>query len=97
MSDVSLFAKSFAMSGRKCQNCGLTDIESDSARAVAVCTGCGTVLESGMIVGDVSFMDNGAGGMSAIGTFESWEKKGGSNTFWGNFQTGVGRESGRSL
>ena len=45
-----------------------------------------------MIVGDVSFMDNGA----AIGTFESWEKKGGSNTFWGNFQTGVGRESGRN-
>jgi transcription factor IIIB subunit 2 len=34
--------------------------------------------------------------MSAIGTFESGEKKGGSNTFWGNFQTGVGRESGRN-
>jgi len=81
------------MSGRKCQNCGSTDIESDSARADAVCTGCGTVLESGMIVSDVTFMDNGAGGMSAIGTFVSGEKKGGSNTFGGNFQTGVGRES----
>lgn len=46
-----------------------------------------------MIVSDVTFMDNGAGGMSAIGTFVSGEKKGGSNTFGGNFQTGVGRES----
>jgi transcription factor IIIB subunit 2 len=92
-SEVKLFPKSIAMSGRKCQNCGSTDIESDSARADAVCTGCGTVLESGMIVSDVTFMDNGAGGMSAIGTFVSGEKKGGSNTFGGNFQTGVGRES----
>ena len=77
------------MSGRKCQNCGSTDIESDSARADAICTRCGTVLESGMIVSDVTFMDNGAGGMSAIGTFVSGEKKGVSNTFWGTFQTGA--------
>eukprot|EP00092_Neocalanus_flemingeri_P014384 GFUD01015516.1.p1 GENE.GFUD01015516.1~~GFUD01015516.1.p1 ORF type:complete len:720 (+),score=233.36 GFUD01015516.1:40-2199(+) len=81
------------MSGRKCQNCGSTDIESDSTRADAVCTGCGTVLESGMIVSDVTFMDNGSGGMSAIGTFVSGDRKGGSNTFGGNFMTGVGRES----
>eukprot|EP00092_Neocalanus_flemingeri_P020106 GFUD01021767.1.p1 GENE.GFUD01021767.1~~GFUD01021767.1.p1 ORF type:complete len:716 (-),score=229.71 GFUD01021767.1:66-2213(-) len=81
------------MSGRKCQNCGSTDIESDSTRADAVCTGCGTVLESGMIVSDVTFMDNGSGGMSAIGTFVSGDRKGGSNTFGGNFMTGIGRES----
>merc|ERR1719369_1019340 len=31
--------------------------------------------------------------MSAVGTFVSGDKKGGSNTFGGNFLTGVGRES----
>ena len=81
------------MSARKCQNCGSTDIEADSARADAICTGCGTVLESGMIVSDVTFMDNGCGGSSATGTFVHGDRKGGSNNFGGNFQTGVGRES----
>jgi len=79
------------MAGLKCPNCGCTDIESDPVRADSVCTGCGTVVESGGIVSEVTFVDSG-GGMSAMGTFVSGDKKGGSNTFGGNFLTGVGRE-----
>jgi len=82
------------MSARKCENCGSTDIESDPARADAVCTGCGSVVESGMIVSDVQFEENSHGGSSALGTFVSADKKGGGgNSFGGTFQTGVGRES----
>ena len=80
------------MGGPSCPNCGCTDIESDPVRADSVCTRCGTVVEQGMIVSEVTFMDSG-GGMSAVGTFVSGDKKGGSNTFGGNFLTGVGRES----
>jgi len=80
------------MGGLSCPNCGCTDIESDPVRADSVCTRCGTVVEQGMIVSEVTFMDSG-GGMSAVGTFVSGDKKGGSNTFGGNFLTGVGRES----
>jgi len=79
------------MAGPQCPNCGCTDIESDPVRADSVCTGCGTVVESGGIVSEVTFVDSG-GGMSAMGTFVSGDKKGGSNTFGGNFLTGVGRE-----
>eukprot|EP00090_Calanus_glacialis_P000131 TRINITY_DN10083_c0_g1_i1.p1 TRINITY_DN10083_c0_g1~~TRINITY_DN10083_c0_g1_i1.p1 ORF type:complete len:732 (-),score=223.56 TRINITY_DN10083_c0_g1_i1:193-2340(-) len=81
------------MPARKCQSCGSTDIESDSVRADAVCTKCGTVLESGIIVSDVQFEENAHGGSSAIGTFVSADRKGGSNTFGGTFHTGIGRES----
>ena len=80
------------MDGLTCPNCGCRDIESDPVRAHSVCTRCGTMVEQGMIVSDVTFMDSG-GGMSAVGTFVSRDKKGGSNTFGGNFLTGVGRES----
>ena len=41
------------MPARKCESCGSTDIESDPVRADAVCTKCGTVCESGLIVSDV--------------------------------------------
>jgi len=58
-----------------------------------VCTKCGTVLETGIIVSDVQFEENAHGGSSAIGTFVSADKKGGSNTFGGTFHTGIGRES----
>lgn len=81
------------MPARKCKSCGSTDIESDSVRADAVCTKCGTVLESGIIVSDVQFEENAHGGSSAIGTFVSADRKGGSNTFGGTFHTGIGRES----
>jgi len=82
------------MSAKKCQNCGSTDIESDATRADSVCTGCGTVLESGIIVSDVQFEENAHGGSSAIGTFVSADRKGGGgNNFGGAFNSGVGRES----
>jgi len=81
------------MPARKCESCGSTDIESDPVRADAVCTKCGTVCESGLIVSDVQFEENAHGGSSAIGTFVSAERKGGSNTFGGTFYTGIGRES----
>ena len=55
------------MPARKCKSCGSTDIESDSVRADAVCTKCGTVLETGIIVSDVQFEENAHGGSSAIG------------------------------
>ena len=35
---------------RRCNECGSTDIEVDSTRADAVCTNCGAVLESQIIV-----------------------------------------------
>ena len=55
------------MPAMKCQSCGSTDIENDSSRADAVCTRCGTVCESGMIVSDVQFEENAHGGSSALG------------------------------
>jgi len=82
------------MSAKKCQNCGSTEIESDATRADSVCTACGTVLESGIIVSDVQFEENAHGGSSAIGTFVSADRKGGGgNNFGGAFNSGVGRES----
>ena len=37
----------------KCEACGSTDIDVDAARADAVCTNCGNVLESSIIVSDI--------------------------------------------
>ena len=36
-----------------CQKCGCSEIEYDQARADAVCTGCGCVLEESLIVSEV--------------------------------------------
>ena len=58
---------SVKMPALKCHNCGSNDIESDSSRADAVCTKCGTVCESGIIVSDVQFEENAHGGSSALG------------------------------
>ena len=55
------------MPALKCQNCGSNDIESDATRADSVCTKCGTVCESGIIVSDVQFEENAHGGSSALG------------------------------
>ena len=55
------------MPAMKCQNCGSNEIESDSTRADSVCTKCGTVCESGIIVSDVQFEENAHGGSSALG------------------------------
>lgn len=40
-------------SSMKCDACGSTDIDVDAARADAVCTNCGNVLESSIIVSDI--------------------------------------------
>jgi len=81
--------------GRKCTECGSTDIEVDTTRADAVCTNCGAVLESSIIVSDIQFEENAHGGSSAIGTFVSNESKGGKMMGIGgnNFVSSIGRES----
>jgi len=92
----------------KCDACGSTDIDVDPSRADAVCTGCGNVLESSIIVSDIQFEENAHGGSSAIGTFVSNETKGGGfsgaamgggggggggGMRIGGLQVGLGRES----
>ena len=88
----------------KCDACGSTDIDVDPSRADAVCTGCGNVLESSIIVSDIQFEENAHGGSSAIGTFVSSETKGGgfsgsagpggsAGVRIGGLQVGLGRES----
>lgn len=57
--------------GRVCAACGGSDIEVDSARGDAVCTGCGSVLEDNIIVSEVQFVENSGGGSSAVGQFVS--------------------------
>uniref|UniRef100_A0A8C0M8I1 Transcription factor IIIB 90 kDa subunit n=2 Tax=Canis lupus familiaris TaxID=9615 RepID=A0A8C0M8I1_CANLF len=59
------------MTGRVCRACGGTDIELDTARGDAVCTGCGSVLEDNIIVSEVQFVENSGGGSSAVGQFVS--------------------------
>uniref|UniRef100_G1KRH9 Transcription factor IIIB 90 kDa subunit n=1 Tax=Anolis carolinensis TaxID=28377 RepID=G1KRH9_ANOCA len=57
--------------GRACAVCGGCEIEVDSARGDAVCTGCGSVLEDNIIVSEVQFVENSGGGSSAVGQFVS--------------------------
>ncbi|XP_044292300.1 transcription factor IIIB 90 kDa subunit isoform X3 [Varanus komodoensis] len=57
--------------GRVCAACGGSEIEVDSARGDAVCTGCGSVLEDNIIVSEVQFVENSGGGSSAVGQFVS--------------------------
>ncbi|KAK3542519.1 hypothetical protein QTP86_027703, partial [Hemibagrus guttatus] len=64
------------MSARQCKNCGGADIDIDQARGSAVCTACGSVLEDNIIVSEVQFVENSAGGASAIGQFVSADGKG---------------------
>ena len=63
------------MSSRMCNQCGCTDIDIDSTRGDAVCTGCGSVLEDQIIVSEVQFQENSGGGSSLIGQFVSSEGK----------------------
>ncbi|KAA0718122.1 Transcription factor IIIB 90 kDa subunit [Triplophysa tibetana] len=60
---------------RKCKNCGGTAIDVDQARGVAVCMGCGSVLEDNIIVSEVTFVENSGGGSSAVGQFVSGDSK----------------------
>lgn len=68
-------------SGRKCKNCGGSDIEVDPARGDAVCTNCGSVLEHSIIVAELQFEENKHGTSSAIGQFVSADSKGGATKF----------------
>lgn len=69
------------MSGRKCKNCGSSDIEVDPGRGDAVCTNCGSVLEDNIIVAEVQFEENAHGASSAIGQFVAADSKGGATNF----------------
>lgn len=81
------------MSGKKCRNCGSTDIEVDTARGDAVCTNCGSVLEDNIIVAEVQFEENAHGASSALGKFVSAESKGGATGYGASFNVGIGTES----
>ena len=61
----------------KCSSCGSTSIDVDPSRGDAVCTQCGEVLETSLIVSDVQFEENAHGGAAAIGQFVSGDSKGG--------------------
>lgn len=80
-------------SGRKCKNCGSSDIEVDPARGDAVCTNCGSVLEDNIIVAEVQFEEGAHGTGTAIGQFVSADSKGGATKFGASFHVGVGLES----
>ena len=61
------------MSSSVCNHCGCTDIDKDPSRGDAVCTGCGSVLEDQIIVSEVQFQENAAGGAAVIGQYVSAE------------------------
>ena len=58
-----------------CSHCGGSDIEYDSARGDAVCTGCGSVLEDNIIVSEVSYQEQSSGASTVVGQFVSSEGK----------------------
>jgi len=75
-----------------CSHCGCSDIDKDPARGDAVCTGCGSVLEDQIIVSEVQFQENSAGGASVIGQYVSSEGPKG-NSMAAGFHHGLGKES----
>ncbi|XP_025032217.1 transcription factor IIIB 90 kDa subunit-like isoform X2 [Python bivittatus] len=77
--------------GRVCAACGGSEIEVDSARGDAVCTGCGSVLEDNIIVSEVQFVENSGGGSSAVGQFVSLDA--GKTQTVGGFHVNLGKES----
>ncbi|XP_046571170.1 transcription factor IIIB 90 kDa subunit-like [Haliotis rubra] len=79
------------MSSRACTQCGCTDIDIDQARGDAVCTNCGSVLEDQIIVSEVQFQENSAGGASVIGQYVSQD--GTKSQGLGGFHHGFARES----
>uniref|UniRef100_A0A8D2IH65 TFIIB-type domain-containing protein n=1 Tax=Varanus komodoensis TaxID=61221 RepID=A0A8D2IH65_VARKO len=79
--------------GRVCAACGGSEIEVDSARGDAVCTGCGSVLEDNIIVSEVQFVENSGGGSSAVGQFVSLDGAWGKTQTVGGFHVNLGKES----
>ncbi|CAG0921909.1 unnamed protein product, partial [Notodromas monacha] len=53
-----------------CQ-CGCSELDTDPARGDVVCTKCGTVLETSLIVSEVQFEESASGVASAVGQFVS--------------------------
>ena len=58
---------------RTCKYCSGTNVDVDQARGDAVCMDCGSVLEQNIIVSEVQFEVNAAGGSNVIGQFVSAE------------------------
>lgn len=56
---------------KACSQCGCTEIDTDPSRGDVVCTNCGTVLEDQIIISEVQYQENAAGGASVIGQFVS--------------------------
>lgn len=87
-----------AVKQQTCPHCGSASIETDAARGDAVCTDCGAVLETSLIVSDIQFEENAHGGSNAIGQFVSADQKGGGGLGLSSLGgrghiSGVGRES----
>jgi len=75
-----------------CKNCGCSDIDTDPARGDAVCTKCGSVVDDHLIVSEVEFEENTAGGANVIGQFVAAE--GNSTLSLGqSFKHSLGRDS----
>ncbi|XP_048106535.1 transcription factor IIIB 90 kDa subunit-like [Alosa alosa] len=81
------------MSPRVCASCGGTDIDVDQARGNAVCMGCGSVLEDNIIVSEVTFVESGGGGVSAVGQFVASDGSGPTPSLGRDYHMGTGKES----
>ncbi|CAG5130639.1 unnamed protein product, partial [Candidula unifasciata] len=81
---------------RACSQCGCTEIETDPTRGHAVCTNCGTVLEDQIIVSEVHYQENAAGGASVIGQFVSNDGSR-AQSFHGVYGRGFSSEDSRKL
>ncbi|XP_065063967.1 transcription factor IIIB 90 kDa subunit-like [Rhopilema esculentum] len=79
-----------------CKRCGSSDIDTDPARGDAVCTKCGSVVDEHLIVSEVEFEENSAGGANVIGQFVSAE--GNTSLSLGqNFKHSLGRDSRQQI
>ncbi|XP_059164721.1 transcription factor IIIB 90 kDa subunit-like isoform X2 [Physella acuta] len=81
---------------RACSQCGCTEIDTDPARGDAVCTNCGTVLEDQIIISEVQYQENAAGGASVIGQFVSNDGTR-AQSFRGAYGHGFSSEDSRKL
>ena len=57
----------FSMKRAKCQTCGPSDTEYDSALGHVVCLGCGQVLEQNAMVSELTFTESAGGAVLADG------------------------------
>jgi transcription factor IIIB subunit 2 len=55
--------------GQTVCSCGCAELDTDPARGDVVCTKCGTVLETSLIVSEVQFEESGSGASAALGQF----------------------------